>query len=511
MSDQITFLFMDYETFNRNPKGGRASQFASLRTDYFLNIDADSAQNIFCEQTIDNIPSPQAALITKITPQKIIKIKTGAIQLSTSSYSFIPQVYNEYWFTYHINKEMSKNHTCTLGYNSYKFDDEFTRNLLYRNLFDPYEREWKNYNSRFDVYYLVIATFVLKPHLLNFPNAIDKTSKEPLFHSKTGLPLPSFRLEELSVANGIHHINAHDAFSDVEATIGIMKKIKDGDETFFSEMFSFRKKSNVDIWLSNNKKQPFIHISQYYGKENYSLGVLFQIMTFNQEVLCLNIALDVTPLILLEGEDLKNHLFPNKDNGISSPKNIVKFRHNQCPILANIKEYWHIFENLQIDTSTFRKNLDLIKNNIELLKIKLHPLYFKEFAPADPNTDSDLGIYNGFFSPDEVKQAKEVHIQIKENKFASFDYSEYSPRLKEMIFKIKARNFPFTLSPDEQNKWLLYSRNRVLDSNIGAELTLDQYYQEVEELNKSELSKEDKRVLNDIEEFVSQIKLKLSI
>ena len=46
MSEQITFLFMDYETFNRNPKGGRASQFASLRTDYYLNIDPASAQNI---------------------------------------------------------------------------------------------------------------------------------------------------------------------------------------------------------------------------------------------------------------------------------------------------------------------------------------------------------------------------------------------------------------------------------------------------------------------------------
>ena len=77
MSEQITFLFMDYETFNRNPKGGRASQFASLRTNCNLEIIASSALNIFCEQTIDNLPSPQAALITKITPQKIERIKNG--------------------------------------------------------------------------------------------------------------------------------------------------------------------------------------------------------------------------------------------------------------------------------------------------------------------------------------------------------------------------------------------------------------------------------------------------
>jgi exodeoxyribonuclease-1 len=511
MNEQITFLFMDYETFNRNPKGGRASQFASLRTDYYLNIDPASAQNIFCEQNYDNVPSPQAALITKITPQKILKIKTGEIKLPPSSFPFFANVYNEYWFTYHINEEMSKPYTCTLGYNSFKFDDEFTRNLLFRNLFDPYDREWKNHNSRYDVYYLVIATYVLKPHLLNFPPAIDKVTKEQLFHSKTNLPLPSFRLEELSVANGIHHINAHDAFSDVEATIGIMKKIKDSDSTFFEEMFRLRKKNEVDIWLTRNQNQPFIHISQFYGKENYCLGVLFQIMTIKSEVLCLNLAYDVSPLIILEGEELANYLFPSKENGESSPKHTVKFRFNQCPILANIKEYWHIFSNLEIDTTCFRRNLDLIKDNFELLKIKLKPIYFKEFASSNPNLDSDLGIYNGFFSNEETNQAKDVHFQIRANKLADFDYSGFSPRLKEMFFKLKARNFPYTLSPSEKIQWLQYSKSRVTDPKLGAELTLDLFYKEVDDIRKKPLSKEDERVLKDIEKYVSSLKENLSI
>lgn len=496
---------MDYETFNRNPKGGRASQFAALRTDYHLKIDPTSALNIFCEQNYDNVPSPQAALITKITPQKILKINTGEIKLPPSSFPFSPKVYNEYWFTYHINKEMSEPFTCTLGYNSFKFDDEFTRNLLYRNLFDPYEREWKNHNSRYDVYYLVLATYVLKPHLLNFPPALDKVTKEQLFHSNTNLPLPSFRLEELSVANGIHHINAHDAFSDVEATIGIMKKIKGGDSNFFEEMFRFRKKSEVDIWLSKNQKQPFIHISQYYGKENYCLGVLFQIMTLKSEVLCLNLAYDISPLILLEGEELSNYLFPPIDSNLSKPKHAVKFRFNQCPILANIKEYWHIFQSLEIDTTSYRKNLDLIKNNFELLKVKLQPLYFKEFAAPNPNLDSDLGIYSGFFSNDEINQAKDVHFQIKDNKLAYFDYSGFSPRLKEMVFKIKARSFPSTLTPLEKKQWFQYAKSRVLDSTIGAELTLDQFYKEVEDIRKSALSSEDESVLKEIEDYVSAI------
>lgn len=284
-----------------------------------------------------------------------------------------------------------------------------------------------------------------------------------------------------------------------------MKKIKGGDSNFFEEMFRFRKKNEVDIWLSRNRNQPFIHISQFYGKENYCLGVLFQLVTINNEVLCLNLAYDVSPLILLDGEDLSSYLFPPIESNLTKPKHTVKFQSNQCPILANIKENWHIFSNFEIDTTTFRKNLDLIKNNFEVLKVKLQPLYFKEFASSNPNLDSDLGIYNGFFSNDEINQAKAVHFQIKDNKLADFDYSRFSPRLKEMVFKIKARSFPSTLTPLEKKQWLHYAKSRVLDSAIGAELTLDQFYKEVEDIRKSALSSEDERVLKEIEDYVSAI------
>jgi exonuclease I len=153
----------------------------------------------------------------------------------------------------------------------------------------------------------------------------------------------------------------------------------------------------------------------------------------------------------------------------------------------------------------------LIKNNFEHLKVKLHPLYFKEFEESNLNLDSDLCIYNGFFSNDETNQAKIVHSKIETNKLADFDYSKFSPRLKEMIFKLKARNFPYTLTTTEKNQWLQYSKSRVTDPSIGAELTLDQFYTEVENIRKSSLSREDERVLKDMEEYVSSIKETLSI
>ena len=111
MSELITFLFMDYETFNRNPKGGRASQFASIRTNYALEIILDSPRNYFCSQTIDNIPSPTAALITKLTPQKIERIKNGTEPIPTSVFNIEPIVMNEYWFITLIESTMSIHRT----------------------------------------------------------------------------------------------------------------------------------------------------------------------------------------------------------------------------------------------------------------------------------------------------------------------------------------------------------------------------------------------------------------
>jgi exodeoxyribonuclease-1 len=505
MPTEISFLFMDYETFNSNPKGGRVSQYASIRTNYALEIQEDSPKNYFCLQTKDNIPSPTAALITKLTPQKIERIKNGLEPIPESTFNVKPEVYNEYWFIALIENDMSLSNTCTLGYNSYKFDDEFTRNLLFRNLRDPYEREWANNNSRFDVYFLVLATYVLKPEILRFPPALDKETNEILYHSKTNLPLPSFRLEELSVANGISHTNAHDAFSDVEATIELMRIIKHADEYFFEEIFSLRKKGNVINWLYKNKNKPFIHISPYYGKENYCLGVLYQITNNNRGYICLNLSYDVQPLIDLEGEDLENYLFPKDSSG--HKKNVVTIYNNQCPILANVSEYAERLRSFNLDREIMSKNLDLIRENLNSLSTKLKPLYIKDFPSSSDNIDSDLKIYSGgFFSDSEKYSIHEFHSSIiKDNIFFSTQ-NLASPRLKEMALKIIARNFPDQLSEAEKKWWFNYSRNRITNKELGAEYTIEDFTNEISELFKKQLEIDDMIILAELREYVNSLK-----
>lgn len=189
-----TFYWHDYETFGTDPQRDRPVQFAGLRTDEDFNSLEDPLV-IYCKPTPDYLPHPDACVITGITPQL-------AEQKGVCEADFITQ----------INQQLLQPNTCTVGYNNLRFDDEVTRNSLYRNFFDPYEREWRNGNSRWDMIDVVRAARALRPDGIHWPLTDDGT--------------PSLKLDQLTLANGIAHEAAHEALSDVQATIEIAKLVK---------------------------------------------------------------------------------------------------------------------------------------------------------------------------------------------------------------------------------------------------------------------------------------------
>ena len=150
-SQSSSIYWYDLETFGIDPKSDRISQFAGVRTDYDLNLIGEPHVS-FCKPANDMLPSPESCLVTGITPQQALA--DGIIEST-----FISQ----------INAEFSQPGTCVSGYNSIRFDDEFMRYGLYRNFMDPYEREWKNGNSRWDIIDLVRCTRALRPEGIEWP------------------------------------------------------------------------------------------------------------------------------------------------------------------------------------------------------------------------------------------------------------------------------------------------------------------------------------------------------
>ena len=117
-----TIYWYDFETFGINPRRDRASQFAGIRTDEDLNIIGEPLV-LYCKPADDFLPDPVACLITGISPQKALAEGVGEAE-------FIRQIHGEFM----------QPGTCVAGYNSIRFDDELTRQLLYRNFYDAYER-----------------------------------------------------------------------------------------------------------------------------------------------------------------------------------------------------------------------------------------------------------------------------------------------------------------------------------------------------------------------------------
>ena len=190
----FSFFWHDYETFGRVPRRDRPAQFAGIRTDADLNEIGQPVMH-YCRPSPDSLPDPESCLLTGIVPQTCLE-----------------QGLPEHAFAAEIEGALAQPGTIGVGYNTIRFDDEVTRHLFWRNLIDPYAREWQNECGRWDLLDVVRATWALRPEGIEWPRHEDGR--------------PSFKLEHLTQANGIAHEAAHDALSDVRATIALARLIK---------------------------------------------------------------------------------------------------------------------------------------------------------------------------------------------------------------------------------------------------------------------------------------------
>jgi exodeoxyribonuclease-1 len=118
----------------------------------------------YCQPANDYLPDPQSCLITGITPQ--LAWERG-----------VP----EREFAARIEAEMAQPGTIGVGYNTIRFDDEITRFMFWRNLIDPYAREWQNQCGRWDLLDVVRMAYALRPDGI-WPTKDDGTHSFKLEH-----------------------------------------------------------------------------------------------------------------------------------------------------------------------------------------------------------------------------------------------------------------------------------------------------------------------------------------
>ncbi|MFJ5338243.1 exodeoxyribonuclease I [Pectobacterium sp. CHL-2024] len=426
---QPTFFIHDYETFGKHPARDRPAQFAGVRTDMDFNIIGEPLV-IYCRPADDYLPEPEAVMITGITPQ--VALAKGV---------------NEAEFARQIHDAFSVPGTCIMGYNNIRFDDEVSRNLFYRNFYDPYAYSWQNGNSRWDLLDALRACYALRPEGIVWPENDDG--------------LPSFRLEHLTKANGISHEQAHDAMSDVYATIAMAKLFKQAQPKLFEYLFPLRNKNKISALIDIPQMKPLVHVSGMFGaarsNTSWVVPLAWHPDNRNAVIMC-DLAGDMTPLLELDSAALRERLYTRRD-ALEADQSAVplKLVHiNKCPVLAPANTLRpEDAERLGIDRQRCLDNLALLRSNASVRE-KVVELFAE--APAfTASDDVDLRLYDGFFG-DADRMAMKIIQETAPQNLPALDLTFADNRLEPLLFRYRARNFPGTLDDREQQRWLQHRR-----------------------------------------------------
>lgn len=421
-----TFFFYDLETSGLNPRSDRIMQFAGQRTDMDLNPIGEPV-NILVKLSNDALPSPGAIMVTKITPQQTLRDGITEAEFCKTA----------------INEIFTPD-TIALGFNTVRFDDEFMRATLWRNFYDPYEWEWKDGRSRWDMLDVVRLVRAIRPEGINWPFTDDGR--------------PTNRLELLTKLNGLEHEHAHDALSDVYATIAVARLIKEKQPDMFKFMLTMRDKRDIKKYVNLENKMPFVYASGRYESEFNKTTVAFPLTSSrNGNILVFDLRYNL--------DDLKKRA-AEKDEDADGMKDrgffpyVKEFCFNKCPAIAPITvlDKFDGWKKIGLSKEIIEKNLKTLLADPDFaeqmrMKIENRP----EYPPA---IEPEGALYDGFL--DDFDRAKVRKVSEKtENELADYHPSFSDERLPELLLHYKGRNFPRALSEDEMQKWEEYRHARL--------------------------------------------------
>ena len=419
-----TFFFYDLETSGLSARQDRIMQFAGQRTD--MNLEPiGEPYNVLVALNDDTLPSPDALMVTGITPQKTVD-----------------EGYTEAQFARMLSEEIFTPDTIAVGFNNVRFDDEFIRHLLWRNFYDPYEWSWKDGRSRWDLLDVVRLTRALRPEGIEWP-----------FDDKGE---PTNRLELITQANGIAHENAHDALADVTALIDVTKLVKDKQPQLYGYLLKMRDKKQVQTLVNLDDKKPFVYASGRYDKEFAKTTVAFPLSSGRHgAVIVYDLRYDPTPFVDLSADNLAAKIFATweqrqAEDFVSLP--VKELQYNRCPAVAplGVLEQGDGWQKISLDAKTVQKHQNILLSHPDFAE-KLRGIF--ENKPAFKKMpDPEAQLYDGFLNDRDRIRVEAVR-NADERELADFHPEFQDERLVPLLLHYKARNFPRTLSQDELQQW----------------------------------------------------------
>lgn len=477
-SDFTSFYWYDFETFGINSRADRPAQFAGLRTDMSLNPIGDG-EVFYAKPSLDYLPSPESCLLTGITPQQCER--DGVVETE-----FAGQVW----------QRLNVPGTVSIGYNTLGFDDEVCRFLFWRNFLDPYSHSF-GACARWDLFPLVCAAWALRGNDIVWPQWEDiDPNVYPKAAGRTGV---CFKLEFLTKANGIEHGHAHDALSDVYATLGLARLIREKEPKLWDWAFANRTTETVEAAVDSGK--PVVWVTPKFGVKNGCTRIVSSLYAKGRERIMWDLMHDPEELRTLSLDELRARFFPSREarrSGVT-PLPVQRLKTNSSPfVCTSLKvlspdraarcgvDFHVVMENYQ----KFLRVAPVVRQTLSVL--------LEEKLPTAAS-DVDLDLYGGNFpsASDKalfrrIRQASpQALAQMTAEESLHFD----DPRFNEMLLRYRARNWPETLSGEEEQTWQNFCRSRVLDGRPPFR-SVTQYFEEVDRMG--EISDVENDALQDV-------------
>ncbi len=469
-----SFYWYDLETFGLDPKRDRIAQFAGQRTDLDLHPLGDPEVH-FVKLAGDYLPDPKACMVTGIGPREVNQ--NG--RRETDSLARIESLF-------------SQAETCVVGYNNIRFDDEFIRFGFYRDLRDPYAREWRNGNSRWDLLDVVRLAYALRPAGIEWPT------------HENGMV--SFKLEHLTEVNHLSHEMAHDALSDVQATIAVAQLVQKVQPRLFRFAYQHRSKRVLQQLLDQQMGQPLVHISGRYSALRGCMALIAPLCVHPHNpnaIIVFDLAYDSSDPLNYSQEEIAERIFTSASELPEAMERLpIKAVHlNRAPILAPVTV---------LDPASIKRwNLNLEQAQSRYISVKKNKLFLQrvqqvfEESDFEPEMDPETMLYSGdFFSDQDKKLMAAVH-RCDADKLSRHPFPFLDKRLEELFFRWRARNYPHSLSAEEKRRWQSFKQARLIDGEENRP-PLNEYIHHLQ-LLMTENEAHTNKVLNDLLVYAQQI------
>ena len=474
-SSKPSFYWYDIETTGTNPRKDRILQFAGIRTDLELNELADPDE-FHVQIPPEVIPDPEAVLITGLTPTRLRE-----------------QGIPEWRLMRALQTTFRRPSTCIVGYNNVRFDDEFLRFGFFRYLFPPYEHEYKNRNSRFDLLNVVRLTGALRPDGMEWP------ATEGVIQ---------FNLNSVAEVNGIDVANAHDAAADVRMTLEIARLLKHRQPRLWDFVFENRDRRKIQQLLDNPAKNYVLHVDNLYSNERSCIAPVLPLLTLpgrngrpSNNVVAVDLMRDIS--ILLEGtaDEIRQELFAkavDKPAGWMRPP-LQRIATNRVPVIVPKSTLRNIdARRLGIDKQELETARKRLLADTELLQ-KITAVYSEDQEFEEPD-DPEERLYSGFFPNEDLRLCEELWDGIDRGR-AWIEQRFQDPRAAELARRLKARVAPQNLTESERQRHMQYTRSKLLDSERG----IHAKRRAIEALKAEHLPSSQLEMLQDLEQYMNVV------